>query len=269
MTREVPLAGGRSTAVVRVGDTVRRQAGPWTPTVHAYLRHIRARGFTGAPEGLGVDAKGREVLQFIPGETLGDALDPAEPKTELAVVRPWPEAMRSDDALTEVGKLYAALHAAARGFRPDSPTWREYELPMHDGEIVCHCDPGPWNTVYRNGMPVALIDWDTVHPERPIIELAGVAWTFVPLGDERHLRASGFESPFETGRRLRILCDAYGAVDPIAMMAALSEARQIWAMKLRYWQPLRSGAAAALLHEWASNLEWLERNADDLRSYLT
>ena len=221
------------------------------------------------PEVLGVDGNGREILRFIPGDTLGDALDPAEPKTELVVVRRWPEAMRSDGALAEVGKLYAALHAAARGFHPDAPTWREYQLPMHDGEIVCHGDPGPWNTVYRNGMPIALIDLDGAHPERPIIELATVAWSFVPLGLDEHLRASGFEPPFLLGRRLRILCDAYGLEDPTTILAALSEAEQIWAMKLRYWQPLRSGAAAALLHEWASNLEWLERNADDLRSYLT
>ncbi|WP_406474882.1 hypothetical protein [Streptomyces platensis] len=33
---EQPLAGGNvSAGVVRVGDTVRRPAGPWTPAVHA------------------------------------------------------------------------------------------------------------------------------------------------------------------------------------------------------------------------------------------
>jgi Ser/Thr protein kinase RdoA (MazF antagonist) len=269
MTDDVPLAGGRSTAVVRVGETVRRQAGPWTPTVHAYLRHLRAHGFTAAPEVLGVDAEGREILRFIPGDTLGSELDPARPKTELAVTLPWTESMRSDASLAAVGRLYAALHAAAGGFKPESPTWREYELPMHEGEVVCHGDPGPWNAVYQDGAPVALIDWDRAHPERPLIEFAAVAWSFVPLGGEDKLRASGFEPPFETGRRLRILCDAYGGVEPAAMLAALSEDRQLRAMHLRYWQPLRSGAAAALLHGWASNLEWLDQNADDLRRSLS
>jgi Ser/Thr protein kinase RdoA (MazF antagonist) len=269
MTEEVPLTGGRSTAVVRVGDTVRRQAGPWTPTIHAYLRHLRAQGFLAAPEVLGIDAEGREILRFIPGETLGDALDPAEPKSELAITRPWTASMRSDRALAEIGTLHAALHAAARGYRPEAPTWREYELPMHEGEIVCHGDPGPWNVVYRGGVPVALIDWDSAHPERPLIELASVAWKFVPLGGEDELREIGFEPPFETARRLRILCDAYGGVEPAAMLAALSERPQLAAMRLRYWQPLRSGAAAALLHGWASSLEWLERNADELRRSLT
>ena len=35
---EEVLAGGNMTAVVRVGDTVRRGAGPWTPTIHAFER---------------------------------------------------------------------------------------------------------------------------------------------------------------------------------------------------------------------------------------
>jgi hypothetical protein len=39
---EVPLGGGNmSSGVVRVGDTVRRPAGPWTPAVHALLTHLR------------------------------------------------------------------------------------------------------------------------------------------------------------------------------------------------------------------------------------
>lgn len=33
---EIPMGGGNvSSGVVRIGDTVRRPAGPWTPAVHA------------------------------------------------------------------------------------------------------------------------------------------------------------------------------------------------------------------------------------------
>ena len=39
---EVPLTGGNITPVVRVGATVRRATGPWTPAVHALLRHLEA-----------------------------------------------------------------------------------------------------------------------------------------------------------------------------------------------------------------------------------
>ena len=50
---EVPLGRGNvSGGVVRIGDTVRRPAGPWTPAVHALLGHLHATGFPGAPRPL-------------------------------------------------------------------------------------------------------------------------------------------------------------------------------------------------------------------------
>ncbi|BCJ57962.1 hypothetical protein Jiend_13840 [Micromonospora endophytica] len=48
-SQEIPLHGGNVSTVVRVGDTVRRNVGPWTPSVHALLRHLEYVGFTGAP----------------------------------------------------------------------------------------------------------------------------------------------------------------------------------------------------------------------------
>jgi hypothetical protein len=69
--REEVLTGGNMTAVVRVGDTVRRTAGPWTPTVHAFLRHLRAAGFDLVPEPLGLDGQGREILTLLPGAAAG------------------------------------------------------------------------------------------------------------------------------------------------------------------------------------------------------
>ena len=60
------LSGGNMTRVVRVGDTVRRGAGPWTPTIHALLRHLRESGFAAVPEPLGIDEKGREIISLLP-----------------------------------------------------------------------------------------------------------------------------------------------------------------------------------------------------------
>ncbi|MEU1283126.1 hypothetical protein [Kitasatospora sp. NPDC005856] len=65
---EVPLSGGNmSVGVVRVGDTVRRPAGPWTPAVHALLEHLHAVGFRAVPRPLGLDGQGREVLGLRTG----------------------------------------------------------------------------------------------------------------------------------------------------------------------------------------------------------
>ncbi|WP_416900672.1 ammonium transporter [Micromonospora echinospora] len=66
--QEIPLHGGNVSTVVRVGDTVRRNAGPWTPAVHALLRHLEYVGFTGAPRAYGMDERNREVLSYLEGE---------------------------------------------------------------------------------------------------------------------------------------------------------------------------------------------------------
>ena len=57
--REIPLHGGNVSTVSRVGDTVRRNAGPWTPAVHALLNHLERVGFTGSPHALGMDELGK------------------------------------------------------------------------------------------------------------------------------------------------------------------------------------------------------------------
>jgi hypothetical protein len=266
--KEVRLGGGRSTAgVVRVGDSVHRPTGPWTPTIHAFLRHLRAAGFTAAPEVLGFDEQGREVLTYIEGETWGDRIDPDEPKTDLVTIRPWPPGLGSDEVLAEVGRLYAELHEAAKGFRPSAPIWREYELPMHDDEIVSHGDAGPWNVVYRDGLPVAFVDWDGAQPTRPIDDLASVAWHFVPLGPDDFLHASGFTEPFRTGERLRLLCEAYGLADRDTILQALSRVKQFGVQKLRYWQPMPAATAARYLRAAVHDLEWLGKVEDGLRSH--
>src|SRR5438874_2138446 len=69
MAEELPLGGNLNDAV-RVGNTVRRRAGPWTPAVHALLRFLEAEGFP-APRARGMDEKGREVLDYIEGEAYG------------------------------------------------------------------------------------------------------------------------------------------------------------------------------------------------------
>lgn len=251
-----------------MGATVHRPTGPWTPTVHAFLRHLRSGGFTAAPEVLGIDDRGREILTYLEGETWGDAISPDEPKTELVVPRAWPPATRSDETITAIGALLADLHRAARGFRLAAPIWREHAIPMTDDEIVCHGDVGPWNIVWRGGVPVGLIDWDSARPATPIEDLALTAWHFVPLGSEDSVRVNGFDETFDAGRRLRLLCDAYGLGDRQAILPALSRVKQLSAEHLRYWQPLRPGGAANWLRVVVTDLDWLNDATPRLRAAL-
>jgi hypothetical protein len=60
-------------AVVREGDTVVRDAGPWTPTVHRYLRYLHVAGIDWVPRpvdiSLGADGEPeRERLSYLHGD---------------------------------------------------------------------------------------------------------------------------------------------------------------------------------------------------------
>jgi len=76
---------------------VRRMAEPWSPSVHRLLVHLRGTGFDGAPQSLGVDDLGRDVVSYLPGKTVGSR-------------SPWPAWTHSDEALVQVaGWLRRAL----------------------------------------------------------------------------------------------------------------------------------------------------------------
>jgi aminoglycoside phosphotransferase (APT) family kinase protein len=178
--------------VTRVGATVRRPAGPWTPAVHALLAHLADRGFTGAPRAHGIDQQGREIVDFIEGEV------PDYPLPGWAV---------EDVAVRAVGELLRDFHDATTDF-VSPPQARWYFPPCRPEEVVCHGDVAPYNTVFRNGRPAALIDFDTAHPGPRVWDVAYAAYRFVPLTAPSN--AEFHVSLEEQCRRVRILADAYG-----------------------------------------------------------
>ena len=194
---EVVLAGGNLTRVVRVGDTVRRDAGPWTPLVHELLVHVRARGFEYAPKPMGLDDVGREVLSYIPGDTMqGD---------------PWPAWVWSDSLLVEAVHALRDYHAAVSDFRPAEVESRLGCAPLEFDQIVCHNDFAPYNCVFRNGHLVGVFDWDVIWAGRPVWDLAFFIWHWVPLhapSPELQWRTSE-----ECTRRLRLILKEYGPLD--------------------------------------------------------
>lgn len=185
---EEVLAGGNLSVVVRVGDTVRRPMGPWSPAVHALLVHLD--GFDGAPRLLGVDERDREILEFIPGATA------------------WPEMGRlaTDDGLARAADLLRRYHELVASFVPPADAeWRFPNMAVDaarwlGGEqpIVCHNDCAAWNLVMGPDR-WAFIDWDTVGP-RPRIWDVAYAVIGMVLVDEHS----------DLDRRLGVLADAYG-----------------------------------------------------------
>ena len=183
---ETVLEGGDLNVVVRVGDTVRRPVGEWSPAVHALLRHFETVGFDGAPRFLGIDEQGREVLSFVEGD---------------AALAPIPS---SDETLVELGRLLRRMHEATAGFEPPpDAAW----FSGGEGPLICHRDLFPPNVILREGTPVALIDWDFAGPAEALDDVVSAASHWVPL------RTDAEEWGLPSNRypeRVRVLCDAYG-----------------------------------------------------------
>lgn len=193
---EVPLTGGGRTRVSRRGDVVLRPATPWSGSVHALLHHLSQVGFTGSPRpvGSGVSADGRDAVAFIPGTFVHP--------------HPW-----SDDGVAAVGDLLRRLHEAVETFiPPDGAVWRPwFGRALGDApRIIGHCDTGSWNIVARDGIPIALIDWETAGPVDPLVELAQAAWLNAQLMGDAVAEAVGLGTAAHRARQLRLLVDAYG-----------------------------------------------------------
>lgn len=149
--------------VSRIGETVRRPAGEWTPTIHRLLRHARERGVTWAPEPLGYDDVGREVLSFISGEVPHD----------------MPRWVWSETVLTDVAQAVREWHDASSDFDRVGAVWN---FEAHEpAEVICHNDFAPYNCVFRDGRFAGAIDFDLCSPGPRLWEIAYTAYRFVPL----------------------------------------------------------------------------------------
>lgn len=189
-----PLAGGTANRgrIIRVGNTVHRPLGEHSRAVHAYLNHLAAAGFAGAPRVERTHAD-TEVLTYIPGTAAND---------------PAPQWALTEDALRGVGALLKALHVHAAGFDGAGLRWRRAVPARWCGPLVTHNDSHPANVIFRDRQPVALIDFDLAAPSCVAWELAVAACFWVPLCDERDV---GDSRQGEVLTRLRVLLDAYGA----------------------------------------------------------
>jgi aminoglycoside phosphotransferase (APT) family kinase protein len=209
---EQRLPGGNLGGAVRVGDTVRRAAGPWTPAVAALLRHLENVGFERAPRFLGVDERGREILSFIDGETVGDA-------------KPWPAWIHADETLDQVADWLREFHEAAASFvPPDDARWR-FGGSWTEDSIVGHNDAAPYNAVWRDGQLVAFIDWELAAPVTREWDLAFVAFSWVPLHARTVVEAEGFTNLQARSARLWRLLDRYGFQGDAAAFVEVVRAR--------------------------------------------
>ncbi len=188
---EVPLGGGRVTdGVVRVGETVRRPARFGNQLMRDVLVHLERAGFDAAPRWLGFDAEGRDVLTWIDGDTFTD-----RSQMHPYIGDPPVRITFTDEQVAATMRLLRRYH------------------DTFGGDVVCHGDFGPWNIVWRAGMPFAVIDFDNAYLG-PAAEDVGYAL--------RMFIGYGFADaePEELVRRTRSALAAYGTeLDVPAVLA--------------------------------------------------
>jgi hypothetical protein len=242
VTEEIPLEGGDVNPVVRVGETVRRPPEP--PGVQALLRWYEQVGFDGAPRFLGVDERGREILTYVDGE-------PA--------FAPVPY---SDEVVASLGRLVRRAHDAQTGFvPPPDPGWSR-EDPLGRSEVVGHGDLFWTNVIFRDGRPVALIDWEIARPMTRTLEVALAATYWAGLRIDSQLLEWGL--PLDRrGERLRLLCDSYG-LDRRQRSTLLDELIEHRRKRLerREWRGVTPREVIV------ANLEWVLDQAPRLRTFL-
>jgi hypothetical protein len=193
---EEKLDGGIAHAgqVVRVGPHVLRPSSPHSGSVHAFLRAVGHAGFEGAPSPVGIDEDGRERLMFVEGQV---------------PVPPYPDWSQAGTALASIARLLRGLHDAARGFDHGGLSWDDSLADPAGGTLVCHNDVCPENVVFRDGIAVALLDFEFAAPGRPVYDLAHLARLCVPVEDDVDQARLGWR-PADRPARLRLVADAYG-----------------------------------------------------------
>lgn len=191
---EERLAGGNLNQVVRIGNTVRRPLHPWSETIHRLFAHLEQQGFDGSPRFLGVDEKEREILSFIEGEV-------------GFVTYRWHE-----EVLVATAHLLRAFHDATVDFIPSANAYWQVEYPDPNcHEVICHNDFAPYNLVFVNQRPHALIDFDLAGPGPRLRDVALGAYWFVPLSFRADDMADqALDDVSNCSRRLKLFCDSYG-----------------------------------------------------------
>lgn len=190
------LQGGRNN-IARLDNAVHRPTGFWSKSVHELLNHLKEEGFDSAPEPLGFDEDGNEIVTFLSGDVSN---------------YPLTKAASSSEALTTAAELLRAYHDATVSFIKKGIDQHSWLLPKREPtEVICHGDYAPYNVVLHGNRAVAIIDFDTAHPAPRVWDIAYALYRWAPLKNPNNPDTLGC---IETQtQRARHFCDAYRLPD--------------------------------------------------------
>jgi Ser/Thr protein kinase RdoA (MazF antagonist) len=199
------------------------------------------------------------VLSFVDGEPAGG--------------RP-PAA--GDDVVHALGALVRRMHDAQAGFRaPPDARWQALPRSPEGDDVICHNDVLGQNVVFRDALPVALIDWELAAPGPPLADLCVPAWFWVPLRPDADAARHGFPTE-RRGARLRLLLDGYGAAasECRSFLDLFTRVWRSWQAAFRLWggRERRAGWADAFdagrCDVIEENLRWLDASRGTLEEAL-
>ncbi len=208
-SNETPLTGGNVNAeVVKVGNTVRRKPSKHALTIHRFLKHLAFAGFTQAPNFLGTDERGREILSYIEGETDFPA-----------------DIWENEKTLDAAVNMLRRFHDASAEFiitADDSWAYRHSDPNMH--EVICHNDFAPYNMIFKNGTPVGVIDFDLIGPGPRIRDLAYFTYWMVPLSFASDDMNKFTEIEIKNScPRLNKIAETYGDIEILGLINAIED----------------------------------------------
>ncbi len=257
---EEPLFGGLVDGrVFRVGDTVRRPAGDWTPTIHALLSHLQGKGFP-SPRPLGLDEAGRESLSFLPGRVS---------------LWPWPPALLAESGPRQVGALLKTYHVAVADFRPPVPAiWRHGAQDLTPGQVVLHGDFGPYNLVWTSDSADAtlsgVIDFELARPGAPLEDAAFAVIRVAHLRPDAGAFRVGFTEVPDRTARLTAFAEGYGCAPGVLVSQVLQtqkgELHRITAWGGEGREPWATFLRKGLADEVRTELAWMSEHIGGLRA---
>lgn len=122
-------------------------------------------------------------------------------------------------------------------------------------DVVCHHDPGPNNFVFRDDVPIAIIDFAEAAPGSRLEDVGYMAWTWT-ISSKQVMPLQ------EQADQVRVIADAYGLED-VERHALVDCVLERQSRNVRFWAEFlaRPETAPAAPDVLADRIAWSRREA--------